>query len=362
MNGKNFLILYAAIGLGHKSIAENIGYYLTQEGFEVKLFDVQKIEEGKLTKGGQKLYQFLITRFPSLWNWLYNTGWFISLTLPLRNLVAGFNYKKVLAVVNDFQPDVIISTHTTASGVVNYLKKQKLYSGKFGIAFSDFHLHRYWLYPEADFYLANIQEQKNGMQALGVRADKIFVCGMILRPKLEVDALAVKAALGIAQSQKVILISSGSQGTEIDQVLIAKLSAEGDVTVIVVCGKNKKLFEALQSKFAKPKVLLFGYYAPMDELYAIADIYVTKPGGLSVSESLSWRLPIIISHLLPGQEQHNYHYLIGMGWVMPHQHDIVSQALGEIRDKEFKSKLSKDSSLASLFQAKEALIPALKSL
>src|SRR5579864_5292236 len=148
---KKILILYASIGQGHKSIAENIGFYLREDGLLVEFFDVQKAQEGFLTRFGTKLYQLLVQKFPGVWDWLYNTRWFISATLPFRTLVASFNYKNVLGIIDGFNPDVVISTHTTASAIISYLKQQNVYHGKFGIAFSDFHFHRYWLYKGADF-------------------------------------------------------------------------------------------------------------------------------------------------------------------------------------------------------------------
>src|ERR1700687_3196938 len=98
---KKILILYASIGLGHKSIAENIGFYLGQAGFEVELCDVQQVQAGMLASGGKKLYEWIVRRAPFIWNWLYNTSWFISLTLPYRTWVASFNYHHVLKKIEE---------------------------------------------------------------------------------------------------------------------------------------------------------------------------------------------------------------------------------------------------------------------
>ena len=44
---KKILILYTSVGLGHKTLAENIGWQLQQEGMEVKLADIGKVQKGK---------------------------------------------------------------------------------------------------------------------------------------------------------------------------------------------------------------------------------------------------------------------------------------------------------------------------
>ncbi len=355
---KKILILYTSIGLGHKSIAENIGFYLEQAGFTVELHDAQKIEEGVLTRWGAKLYGILIGQFPFIWSWLYNTKWFITLTLPLRIKVAGYNYKNILEVINNFKPDAVISTHNTPSAVLAYLKKENLYNGKFGITFSDFHLHRYWLFDQCDFYLGNIEEQKQEMVALGIPAEKITVCGMTLKPQIEINVEQVKSKFEIGEKDKVILMASGSQGTGIDQSLIYKLLEKPKTKIIVVCGKNKELFEDLSQKFAGSNAIILGYYSPMQELYSVADIFITKPGGLSMAEAFEYKMPIMISHLLPGQEEWNYEYLMQNNLVMPEALNISSTVLEELETGVFKKALQNNPSIQKIFKPKEVLIEA----
>src|SRR5438132_310415 len=126
---KKVLILYASIGLGHKSIAENIGFYLSEGGYNVRLYDVQELQGGVLARWGKRIYQWLITAAPFVWDFFYNTCWFITATLPFRTKVAAKNYKKVFGEIESFKPDAVICTHTTASAIIDYLKSRSLYSG-----------------------------------------------------------------------------------------------------------------------------------------------------------------------------------------------------------------------------------------
>ncbi len=357
---KKILILYASIGLGHKSIAENIGFYLQRAGFEVVLFDAQKVQGGFLAKWGKRVYIFLLSTFPFVWDWLYNTRWFITLTLPYRLWVAGHNYNHILKEVQQIKPDAIISTHATSSGVVAYLKKRKLYQGVFGIAFSDFHLHRYWLYGEADFYLPNIEEQKKEMISLGIPESKIFVCGMALAPKVLVDINTARTKFGIEAQEKVILVSSGSQGTEINEGLIQDLIKVPKVRVIAVCGKNKELFEKLSQKFQGTRALILSYHTPMDELYAVSSVVISKPGGLSTAEALRWGLPIIISHMLPGQEHHNYEYLKKQELILSLDQPVAEIALKEIESGNFANQLRNNPNLSKLLINEGALLQSIK--
>ena len=362
MAGKKVLILYTSIGLGHKSIAENIGFYLGQTGFEVELYDAHKLQDGFLASWGGKLYQILISKLPFIWDWLHSTKWFITLTLPYRTKVAAHNYKETLAVIRKIQPDVIISAHNTASAMVSYLKQQGLYKGAFGIAFSDFYLHRFWLFENCDFYLANIEKQKQEMAALGISPAKVFVCGITLKPKAEISKSGIRNKLGIPEQNKIILFSSGSQAIGLDKSLLPKLANLKDVSSIVVCGKDEKLAEELKIKFQGTNIIPFGYYSPMDELYAVSDLYLSKPGGLSIAEALLWRLPTLIFYILPGGEPFNYKYLVENNLVMPKTSDLLGAVLEELKTSNFKHQLINNPKLEQLLGDGDMVIQAVNSV
>jgi processive 1,2-diacylglycerol beta-glucosyltransferase len=361
---KKILILYTSIGLGHKSIAENIGFYLTRDGYEVSLYDAHKVQGGFLADWGKKLYLVLIKNLPFIWNWLYTTKWFINLTLPYRIKVASHNYKNVLVKINEIKPNVVISTHNTASAIVSYLKQEGLYKGFFGIAFSDYHLHKFWLFESSDFYLANTQDQKDEMISLDTSSNKIFVCGITLKPKQAISnqQSAIRAVLHIPTENKVILFSSGSQGIGLDKTLLTSLSKLERATVIVACGKDERLVDELKNDFPASNILPLGYYSSMDELYSISDLYVSKPGGLSIAEALQWKIPVLIFYILPGGEVFNYQYLLERRLIMPKTDDLLSSILEELKTSTFKRSLAINSELFKLIPADPKVSEVIKSL
>ena len=86
----------------------------------------------------------------------------------------------------------------------------------------------------------------------------------------------------------------------------------GQVQLLIVCAKNKKLFARLQKRNLE-NVKVFGFVNNAQELMAVSDIIITKPGGSSIAEFLSMELfPIFIS-AIPGQEQENIRILAGYG-------------------------------------------------
>ncbi len=359
---KKILIFYTSVGLGHKYIAQNIGFQLEQAGLEVRLEDISKVQAGKFSRVVIGVHQFINRKLPFVWSWLYKSRLVNALVSPLRLPLAARNSDRVQKLILEYRPDAVIATQTTASAAVAYLKKQKIYTKPFGIAFSDFHLHPFWLYGQADFYLANIEEQKNQMVSLGVPQDKIFVCGMTLKPRVEVSILAVRQKFGIAESQKLVLIGSGSLGTGFDETLIQRIAGLENVYVIVACGKNEAYQKHLAEKFRHGNIKVLGFYSPMDELYAVADIYVGKPGGLTTSEALSWGLPLLVTHWLPGQEELNIKYLKSRNLVMLAE-DAVARVKQEILNGKFKQQLQSNPYVSQLVRppisSKDAVLQVL---
>lgn len=304
-------------------MAENIAWQLESVGLEVKLADIGRVQRGWFEKAIVVAHRFINLHFPFVWAWLYFWGHYSI--YPFRVFIARFNSTELKKLILEYQPDLIISTQTTSSAVVTYLRKVGVYNKLFGIAFSDYHLHPYWLYKGVDFYVANIIEQKTEMIRRGIPADKIFVCGMTLKPKLTVDVNEVKQKLNIGVKDKVILVGSGSLGTGFKEGLLEQFSKMANIKVLVVCGKNETYKKYLEEKFINSNILPLGYYSPMGELYAVADAFFTKPGGLTVAESLQYNLPIIVTHILPGQEQLNLDYLLDKGLVEQVTDSVVEQ-------------------------------------
>ena len=80
---------------------------------------------------------------------------------------------------------------------------------------------------------------------------------------------------------------------------------------VIVTGTNKKLFRSLKKrmKHLKKKIVLLGYAQNVSELMSVADLVITKPGGITTSEALAKKLPMLIIKPIPGQEANNTVFL-----------------------------------------------------
>jgi UDP-N-acetylglucosamine:LPS N-acetylglucosamine transferase len=137
------------------------------------------------------------------------------------------------------------------------------------------------------------------------------------------------------------------------------LSKLPKIKIIFVCGKNAELREKI-SALNYGNVIPLGFYSPMDELYAVADVFVGKPGGLSTAESLRWNLPLIVCYTLPGQEEKNLKYLSVRGLVVDRPSNLARSVEQELATGVFKESLRQNPYRPMVFQEGEGLVLAVR--
>lgn len=308
------LILHTSVGHGIKVTAQNIYARLVKSGrFEVRIEDFQEIERGAFAIVLEKMYLFFTERFSFIWGWLYS-DLAASIIIPLRPFMAALKYRKTLRMIQSFQPNIIISTETAPTGIVAYLKTKGLYKGKLAVAFSDYHLHRFWLYDQVDLYLCNIAEQAIELTKLGVAPDRLAVTGMVVSEKYLQKVSREEAAKKFALDprKKTILISGGRRGLQASKEITEKLlESLQPFQIAVVTGKNEELKKQLELLDPVPEHFLkiLGYVTDQDVLMSAADVLISKPGGPTIAEAVSKGLPIVVTDAHPGHEMRNMEYL-----------------------------------------------------
>src|SRR5262249_47406735 len=101
----------------------------------------------------------------------------------------------------------------------------------------------------------------------------------------------------------------------IEKIYQTLLGVERPVQLVVVCGKNEAAREGL-AKLPVPtrhRAAILGFTNAMDELLSVAELVVSKPGGLTTAETLARGAVMVIMNPIPGQETRNSDYLLENG-------------------------------------------------
>ena len=83
--------------------------------------------------------------------------------------------------------------------------------------------------------------------------------------------------------------------------------------LIVICGSNKKLQKRLKHLVHSRRLLVLGFTSRMHDYMEAADLFLTKPGGLSVTEAVHNRTPLILIDAVPGVETRNMEFMKAAG-------------------------------------------------
>ena len=227
------------------------------------------------------------------------------------------NSKSLVGYINKEKPDVIISTQFFVNEIVALVKKQGVINPKFFCVITDFRLHSIWISKAVDIYIAGSLKTKKDLISRGIAAENVKVLGIPVDSKFldSPNRNDLSQRLGIDAGKFTALIMTGAVGIGPIEKIVDCLKDE--VQLLVVCGKNKNLEDRLRKK-KLGMVKVFGFIDNTHELMSVSDIIITKPGGLSIAESLVKNLPIIFISAIPGQESRNARFIVDNGiGVMP---------------------------------------------
>ncbi len=154
--------------------------------------------------------------------------------------------------------------------------------------------------------------------ACGIPRERLVPCGMPVKQEFyhTMEKASAKDALGILRKHQHLLMMCGSIGCgpmkELAEELSLQLSPDQELTV--VCGANEELFVKLQKKFDKIRnIHVYGMVHNVPLLMHSADLFLTKPGGLSTSEAAACGTPMVLINTVAGCEAHNLDFFIKSG-------------------------------------------------
>ena len=101
----------------------------------------------------------------------------------------------------------------------------------------------------------------------------------------------------------------------VEKLFCGLLELEKPLKIVVVAGRNEELKCRLQQLPTpeRHRVHILGFTTEIDELMAVADLVVTKPGGLTTSETLARGAAMAVVNPIPGQESRNSDFLLENG-------------------------------------------------
>jgi processive 1,2-diacylglycerol beta-glucosyltransferase len=319
------LVLSASVGAGHLRAAEAVEAALHQVVPEarVKNVDVLQLTNRVFRRFYGKFYLDLVNKAPHVLGYFYD-----MLDRPsksgrnrgdrFRLMVEKVNLRAFMKFLQSEPWDLVINTHFLPAEIIAHLRKKMKVSLPQVTVTTDFETHRLWVNQPCDRYFTATEEGALYLQSWGVPAADIIPTGIPIHPVFSQpkDRAALLAKHGLAGDRPVILQLAGGFGVgPIERLYRELLNVEVPLEVVAVSGRNEKLKGQLQTVPvpSKHRAKVLGFTKDIDELMAVADLVVSKPGGLTTSETLARGAVMVIVNPIPGQESRNSDFLLENG-------------------------------------------------
>ncbi|HEQ99094.1 MAG TPA: hypothetical protein ENO22_07120 [candidate division Zixibacteria bacterium] len=270
-------------------------------------------------------YLLMASRFPILWRIAFYKGEDLHKFKPpgklswfFRKLIMG----KFIRRIKKVRPDIIISTHFMPSDAVYLLNRKMNRPAKFAIIVTDYGIHTAWLTPGADRFYVPTEAIKAELltlkEFLCIESDNVKVTGIPIHPKYTniEDKQTLRSKYNLDPDIfTVLLFRDVFTKGNFEHFVRYLTMVPHPIQLIMLAGKEWPIPDRIKRRFAENNVSyrIFGYIDFMEELMALADIVITKSGGLTTSECMAAGTPIAIYKPYAGQEERNAEFLMEQG-------------------------------------------------
>lgn len=310
------LILTCNTGQGHNSTAKSI-----KEKFEQ--YNVECVCADALAFVSKNMSDFIDNMHVTLYRYapvLFDRGYEFAERHPsvFANDSIAYNFfclgvDKLNSFVEEGGYTGIICVHVFSALMVTELIKKYPSTLKTAFVATDYTCSPGVSESNLDAYFIPHEDLIGEFIACGVPEEKLIPSGIPVKDVFyhSGDKHLAKRELAIPYDSKHILMMCGSMGCGPMGELTEQLKAimPENVYLTVVCGTNEKLKKRID-RFSSKNIQVSGYVDNVSTLMDSADLYVTKAGGLSVTEAASKRLPLVFIDAVSGCESYNRYFFL----------------------------------------------------
>lgn len=368
---KRIVILTLSVGSGHVQASSVIrdAFADGQDPLDVRTLDAIDLAEPWFPWLYVQPYWWMLRYRRELWRALYERRQQKRHRSTAPQWVFRRGCVKVLKELRTFAPQLVIVTEIGAAEIAALGKREGWFSAPILAVLTDFQAEPPWVQPEIDFYCVATEQAKRQLIGWGISPHRILISGIPIDPAfvLSFDKAKMRSSLGLLPREPTLLLMAGGLGMAPLDTIAMHLERCGlPLQAIAVAGHDHTLFEKLQRlrRRVALRLVAFGWTNRIPELMAAADLLVTKPGGLTVSEALASGLPMILTYPIPGPEERNIEYLVQNHVAVhaPRLEEIPSLALRCLSQPEERAEMSRQARELSRPDAAHAIAQVGKAM
>lgn len=326
------MIMHASVGSGHKAAANAVaqaidrmrGTHDVPSDVIVEVLDV--LDFGRIKFDGNKT----AASFTGATRPIYDITWRYTLTGRLL-WGGGSAWSRIMfPAFNDYvrekRPIALICTHITAANVAVGARMMTDVEYPIVCIPTDYEIEGFWPHKEADLFCVASEFMAETLRPRLVPEANIAITGIPVRGGFEDDAFDRESVLnqfGLPINKKIVLVLAGATLPQpyvrfrmaIEQTL-PYLRRFDDMHFVFLPGKDHEYARNLKALFSGMKLdnaTVLDYVSDMASLMRASNLAILKSGGLTVTECLCARLPMLLVGKSYGQEKANTVMLTSFG-------------------------------------------------
>ncbi len=332
----HLLFLVADTGGGHRASAEAVARRLAVAHpgrFATHILDPFVQASPRVIGRVVGLYSPITRHAPWLWGAIYHATNSRTAVAALRGSALRLVEPGLRDVVAALRPALVVSFHPLLNHVAwRALRRVPGPRVPLATVITDLvDVHAAWTCADVDAVVTSSPGGLDRARRAGVPADRCFDLGLPVDDSFVSPAPAgsarrsLRQRLGLSPDRFTVVLSGGGEGSGgLARRAGALLDAGLDIDVVVICGRNAKAREALESQ-RNPRLRVLGFVDNMSDWLRACDLLITKAGPGTIAEALCSRAPLLLTSYIPGQERGNVDMVVdtGAGRYVPRLHDMV---------------------------------------
>lgn len=312
----SILILTAAIGEGHNAAAKNLKAALLKcsPSCHVEIHDIFQEAYGWRHELLGKVYSALINYCPAAWHQLFGIMDRTSI-VPFGVTMLSRATTKLRDLILSSSPTTIVATFPGYGTFLDFLHARGLKKNYRSITLltDSITIHSLWYRNHSDAFITPNPQTSAVLEKAGVPHDRIHSLGFPV-PLIFGQMPTQKSPPTTAGEKWKILYMVNTGHLRVHSIVKHLLTLE-NVAVTVTVGHNKPLQNSLEKMSAhqKQSLEIYGWTHRMPELIARSHVLIGKAGGATVQEALAAKTPLLMTQIIPGQEEGNGRLILENG-------------------------------------------------
>ena len=334
---RRVIVMHASVGSGHRSAANAVAQALEllrddpslrngtpcPDDLEVEVLDV--LDFGRIAINGDKT----ASMFTGPTRPIYDLTWRYTLTGRLLwgggTVWSRVMFPSFTEHVRTVRPLAIVCTHITAANVA--VGARMILQDDFPIVCvpTDYETEGLWPHQHCDLFCVANESMAETLRPRKVPEERILITGIPTRPAFRktYDKRAGRERFGLPRDKRVVLALAGAylptpyiRFREALDKMLPYLHRFKNTHLVIVAGADEEYASHLRrecDELGLSNATVLDYVEGMAELMAASDLVICKPGGLTVTECLCAKAPMILLGRAYGQENINVRMLTSLG-------------------------------------------------